>query len=162
MSNIVRMIQGNREPAAPRAWGVSPFAQMERMMDDLLAGFGMPANLTMPTSTMAFMPKMDVTESDKTYDISAELPGMTEKDVSVDVSGDVLTLSGEKRSEHDDKGKDVYRMERSYGRFQRQFTLPANVDVAKIGAKFSNGVLHVTLPKTAENKPESRKIAVTS
>lgn len=165
MNNLIKT-NGNRN-VAPRAWDVMPFGassplmQMERLLDDMFAGFGLPTHLAMP-AVSTFAPKLDVSETDKAFAITAELPGLTEQDINVEVNGDVLTLSGEKRSEHEDNAKGVYRMERSYGRFQRQFTIPANVDAAKVDATFKNGVLHITLPKTAENKPATRKIAVKS
>ncbi len=108
-----------------------------------------------------FTPRMDVTEDDEAVRVSIELPGMDVEDVDVSLSQGVLTISGEKREEREDKGRHYYRMERSYGSFRRSIPLPAEIDEAKIEAVFKKGVLTVTLPKTAEARTR-RKIAVKS
>ena len=102
---------------------------------------------------------MDVTEDEKAYTVSAELPGMNEKDVAVSVKGNALVIEGEKRQEKEEKGKDTYLSERSYGAFKRSFTLPDDVEAGKVKAQFAKGVLTVTLPKTAAAQ-NARKIEV--
>lgn len=102
---------------------------------------------------------MDVTEDDKGYTLTAELPGVDEKNVTVNVKGDTLVIEGEKHQEKEVKGKDSYLSERTYGAFKRCFTLPDDVDGAKIGAQFAKGILTVTLPKTAQAQ-NARKIEV--
>ena len=102
---------------------------------------------------------MDVTEDDKAYTLNAELPGMDEKDISVSVKGGVLIVEGEKRQEKEEKGKDTYLSERSFGAFRRTFNLPDDVDAEKVKAQFAKGVLNVTLPKTAAAQ-HVRKIEV--
>jgi HSP20 family protein len=87
--------------------------------------------------------------------VSAELPGMDDEDIEVSLSRDVLTISGEKKQEKEEKGRDYYRAERSYGSFRRSIPLPAEVNADKVDAVFSKGVLTITLPKTA--KAEGRK-----
>lgn len=108
----------------------------------------------------AIMPNVDMDETDEKYTISAELPGMDEKDVSVTVEGGVLSISGEKKSETEEKRKNYHLSERSYGAFRRSFRLPENVDSDRIAAAFTKGVLTVTLPKTAEAKASQRRIEV--
>lgn len=105
-------------------------------------------------------PRLDVTETEDAYEISAELPGMDEKDIEVTVTSGNLVLKGEKRQEKETKEKDYHLMERSYGQFRRAVRLPNGVDEEKIGAKFSKGVLTLTLPKTKEAKEKTRKIQV--
>ena len=105
------------------------------------------------------LPAVDVAENDKSYVITAELPGVPEKDVEVSVSDDMLVIKGEKRHENEEKGENHYFSERSYGSFRRMFSLPRETDAAKIEAHFKNGVLSVTIPKT-EAKQESRKVEV--
>jgi HSP20 family protein len=107
-----------------------------------------------------FSPSIDVKESDRELRVSAELPGMDEKDIEVSLSKDTLTIKGEKREEKEDKGKDFYRMERSYGSFSRTIPLPTEVDQDKVKAEFKKGVLTVTIPKTAKAMKEKRKISI--
>jgi HSP20 family protein len=102
----------------------------------------------------------DVVEGDKDYRITAELPGMSEKDIEIALVGDVLTLKGEKKEEHEEKGESRYVAERRYGTFQRSFALPEDVDAEKIAASFKNGVITVTLPKRPDAQPKQRKIEV--
>lgn len=103
---------------------------------------------------------VDVAEDDKAYKLTAEVPGIEEKDVDVSVAEGVLTLKGEKRAEKEEKNKNHYVCERSYGSFQRSFALPADIDADKIEASFSKGVLTVTIPKNPKALPASKKIDV--
>jgi len=105
---------------------------------------------------------MDLEETEKEYRITAELPGMEEKDVEVLLAGNTLTLKGEKKEEKEEKGKSFYHVERSYGTFQRTVPLPEGIDLKKIDAEFKNGVLTVKLPKTAEAKTKGRKVPIKS
>lgn len=103
---------------------------------------------------------VDVAEDDKAYTITAELPGLDEKDIDVSISDDVLTLKGEKKAEKEEKGKNRYVCERSYGAFVRSFALPSDSLADKIGARFAKGVLTITLPKNPKAEPASKKIQV--
>jgi len=105
-------------------------------------------------------PAVDVAETDKAYEISAELPGLDEKNVEVKIANGTLTIRGEKKEEKEEKRKDYFLSERRYGSFERRFQIPPGVDAAKIDAAFKNGVLTVTLPKTAEAKATEKTIAV--
>lgn len=107
-------------------------------------------------------PQVDVRESDKEYVIEAELPGMSEKDVELVLKDDVLTLKGEKKSEREEEEEEYHIAERSWGAFERSFRLPEGVDRDKVSAKFKNGVLTVTLPKTEKARKEIKKIAIKS
>jgi len=111
-------------------------------------------------SARSIMPAVDVTETDKAYEIVAELPGMDEKNVEVKVADDILTIKGEKQEEKEERRKDYYLSERSFGSFQRAFQVPAGADTDKIEANFKNGVLMVTLPKSAEAQKAEKKITV--
>jgi HSP20 family protein len=138
-----------------------PFSLLRREMDSLFDNFFRGFDLEPFESRMgAFSPKVDVTENDKEIKISAELPGMEEKDIDVSLQKDMLTIKGEKKEEKEDKGKDYYRMERSYGSFSRTIPLPVEVETDKVEAKFKKGVLSITLPKTAKAVAETKKIAV--
>ncbi|MBF0561606.1 MAG: Hsp20/alpha crystallin family protein [Alphaproteobacteria bacterium] len=104
-------------------------------------------------------PQIDVVETDVAFEINAELPGMTEADVEITCRDDVLSIKGEKKVEHEEKGSNYHLMERRFGSFQRSFRVPKDVDVDKIKARFGNGVLNLSLPKMM--KAESvRKIEV--
>lgn len=92
-------------------------------------------------------PKVDVAETKDTIVVSAELPGMEQKDIGVDLEGEMLTIKGEKQQEKEEKGEKFHRMERSWGAFRRTFRLPSAVEGGKVAATFKNGLLTVTLPK---------------
>jgi HSP20 family protein len=104
-------------------------------------------------------PHMDVSETDKEIRIQAELPGVSESDIDVSPNEDVLTIRAEKKQERKEDREGVHVSERSYGTFQRSIRLPFQVDAEKVQARFENGVLHVTLPKTAPQE-RSRKIQI--
>jgi len=111
-------------------------------------------------STWAAAPAVDIAETEKAYEITAELPGMDEKNVEVKVADGVLTIKGEKQEQKEEKKKDYYLSERSYGSFQRSFQVPDGVDADKIEASYKNGVLTVTMPKSAEAQKSAKKITV--
>jgi len=124
-------------------FGATPF----RNWFDLEPAFQLRTSFTMPS------PAMDIVEEEKVYKLTAELPGLAEKDVEVVVSGDTLTVKGEKKQETERKEKNYTLSERSYGAFSRSFYLPDGVDRDKITAEFAKGVLTVTLPKSAAAAP---------
>jgi HSP20 family protein len=105
-------------------------------------------------------PAVDVVEKDKAYEITAELPGMEEKDIEVKFADGVLSVTGEKKEEKEEKKKDWYLSERRYGSFQRAFRVPEGVDADKIEATFKNGVLTVSLPKSPEAIKREKKIPI--
>jgi HSP20 family protein len=110
--------------------------------------------------TWGKVPAVDVVETGTGYEVIAELPGLDEKNIEVKFSDRTLTIGGEKKEEKEEKKKDYYLSERHYGSFQRSFTVPDGVDAEKIEATFKNGVLTVTLPKTAEAQKKEKKIEV--
>jgi len=110
--------------------------------------------------TGEWCPTVDVSETKDNFVIKAELPGMDDKDVSVTISGDVLTIKGEKKREEEEKDEHHYRAERYYGSFQGSFQLPNSVKADKIEADFEKGILKVTLPKVEEAKKKEVKIKV--
>lgn len=134
--------------------------EIDRLFDDFSRGF-MPALSTGDGQNQAALaPRIDVAETDKAIEITAELPGVDEKDVEVTLNDDVLTIRGEKKSESEDKQKDYHLVERSYGMFRRSMTVPAGIDAEKISADFAKGVLKVTLPKAPETESKAKKIKV--
>ena len=106
------------------------------------------------------MPRVDVSETDMEVKVSAELPGMDEKDISVELQDDVLTLRGEKKSEQEEKGKNWFRREQSWGSFQRSIELPAGVDAGKAKAQFKKGVLVFTAPKRPEEQAQRKTVPI--
>jgi HSP20 family protein len=144
-------------------YGGDPFLslhrEMNRLFDDVLRGsFGVPVQSGEQGGGM-MMPHMDVSETENEVRICAELPGVSEKDVDVSLSGDVLTIRGEKKLERKDDTENYHFVERSYGTFQRSLRLPYAVDPDQVQASFENGVLAVTLPKGKEQE-RSRRIQV--
>ena len=107
-----------------------------------------------------FGPRADVAETDDSVEIAVELPGMSEDDIDIALSGDVLTIRGEKKVEHEKKRKGVYMSERSYGAFYRTIPLPPDVDTDKANAEFKRGVLKVTLPKSEDAQSRIKRIPV--
>ena len=157
--------------SAPEAW--RPFESLRREVDRLFEDFDrgfwhLPSRRALfagepflqQARTWSMAPAVDVSEKEKTYEIAVELPGIDEKDIEVKLSGGVLTIKGEKKEEKEEKRKDYHVSERRYGSFERSFQLPDGVDAEKIDATFKNGVLMVSLPKTAEAQKQEKKIAV--
>jgi HSP20 family protein len=105
-------------------------------------------------------PSVDVSETKDNILIKAELPGLEAKDVDVSISGDMLTIKGEKKKEQEEKDEHHHYVERFYGSFQRSFKIPVNVKADKIDAAFDKGILKVTLPKTEEAKKKEIKVKV--
>jgi HSP20 family protein len=141
--------------------------EMDRMFDRLSDNFAFPSLRDFPT-TAHFWPRLakvtapmvDMSGDEKAYHVSAELPGIDDKDVELTVGDDYLFIKAEKRQAQEDKAKDHFVAERSYGMYQRTFGLPADVDRNAIDAKFAKGVLTITLPKTAKAKASTKKIEV--
>ena len=112
------------------------------------------------TFTEEWLPSVDISENKDSYIVKAELPGLDAKDVDVSLSGDLLTIKGERKKETEEKDENHYRSERYYGSFQRVFRLPSSVKSDKIEATFDKGVLKITLPKLEETKKKEIEIQV--
>ena len=107
-----------------------------------------------------WVPPVDLVEAESQFVLKADLPGLTEGDVNIEVQDGTLTISGERKAEHEQREKGWYRIERSFGRFSRSLSLPDGVDPDRIQASFNHGVLEVRIPKPEERKP--RRIAISS
>ena len=130
-----------------------PFsAEFNRLFDTLFQ--------PVSNGSQRWAPAMDLVEADDHFVLKADLPGLTDDDVTIEVQDGTLTLSGERKSEHETREKGWYRLERSFGRFSRSLTLPEGVDADKIEASFDKGVLEVRIPKPEERKPRRIAIAV--
>jgi HSP20 family protein len=135
-------------------------------MENRLGGFidrmfSEPFGSSFAPESIAWLPAMDIVETPNEYILSAELPGVEQKNVDVSIDDGVLMIRGEKMEERkEEQDKKVYLYERSFGSFERAFALPPIVDVGKIAAEFDKGVLKVHMPKGAEVKPKGRKIDI--
>jgi HSP20 family protein len=136
--------------------------QFDRMFDSLMRGWPLPWRDAprLDLGGFDFAPRVETAETDTAYEVSAELPGVDEKDVKVSIEDNVLTISGEKKAEREERKKDYVVSERSYGSFKRAFTLPDNVALDKVGARFEKGVLKVSLPKAAPSPAKQREIPI--
>lgn len=117
-------------------------------------------NTNLPTRRASFEPNIEVRETEKSYEINAELPGLSKDDFKLAVENDHLTLEGEKKYEREQKDEGYYRSERSYGAFKRVFRLTDSVDKKNIKADFKGGVLTITVPKSKEAKPKTIEVNV--
>jgi HSP20 family protein len=167
-------VPGKVEKVAPstlQAW--RPFEnfrrEVDRLFDDFSGGmwrspFGRSFFDIEPfrraETAFGSVPAVDITQTDKGYEITAELPGMEDKDIEVKLANGVLTIRGEKQDEKEEKNKGYYLRERSFGSFERSFQVPENIDADKISAGFKKGVLTITLPKSAEAQRAEKKIEV--
>lgn len=157
--------RNRRTPTVQDQAGADPFyrlhREMNRLFDEAFSGFGLPAAFG-GSFAGAGAPSIDVRETDETYEIEADLPGVEEDDINVELADNVLTLRGEKRYEREDEDKKggYHVMERSYGSFARSIPLPFDVDSDAVEAVFKNGVLKLSIPKPPEIAAKTKKISV--
>jgi HSP20 family protein len=140
-----------------RGWGRGRdwFRDYERAIDSALR-----APFLTEDEERLMSPRVDVSESEKTVEVSADLPGVDEKDIKIELRNGVLWLSGEKRSASKEESKNMYRSERYYGAFERGISLPCDVEKDKVDASYKDGVLKVILPKTPAAREEVTHIKV--
>ncbi|MDZ5436376.1 Hsp20/alpha crystallin family protein [Pseudomonas fluorescens] len=170
MSNSVKKMpiqtenKSSQHPATSDVW--RPLEKLRQQVDHLFDEFNRGSGLS-PFSRGLFdiepfwrrelighgLPAVDITEKDKSFEITAELPGMDQKNIELKLSNGNLIIKGEKKEDKEEKSKGYYLSERHYGSFERAFSLPKGVDAEKIEASFSKGVLSISLPK----KPEAMK-----
>jgi HSP20 family protein len=154
----------------PRNWArriepdLNKFSGLDRLFDVLLDGLSL-SNHAQTENKSTLLPKLDISKEDHQYSINVEIPGVEEKDMRIEVKGNELTISGEKRYTYETQDKDGspanYYSERSYGSFTRAVTLPEDVDANAIAANYKNGVLTLLLPRREPEKSKSRTISVT-
>jgi HSP20 family protein len=146
-----------------------PFVQIrqeiDRLFDTAFRGFGFPSTgfgreHTPMAQTDWLKPTLDIGASEKEYTISVELPGVDEKEVQLELINDTLKIKGEKKQQKEEKEKNYYRMERSYGSFQRMLSLPEDADQEKIHAVYKNGIMEITIPRKAAPKTEAKQIEI--
>lgn len=137
---------------------------LDQTFDTLMGRFfgNLPARWQGFEPMAALAPQMDIAETETGYTVTMELPGVEEKDINVAIEDGLLSVTGEKKSESESKGKTWHRVERRYGSFARSLRLPTDADEAKIEAKVKNGLLQLSIPRTAESRQKSRKIEIQS
>jgi HSP20 family protein len=169
MVNVRDLIPGNRSPSGSPALyrETDPFMalhrEVNRLFDDMFRGFDAPTFGRLPsavTGWSASWPNLEVSETEREVRVTAELPGLEEKDVEILLDDGMLTLRGEKKSETEDKSRQL--SERFYGRFERQIALGPEVEQDKVAATFKNGVLTITLPKSERAQSKARRIAIST
>ena len=143
----------------------SPLKELEEMEKRLSTIFGRSPMATEgekkeAISVTQWSPLVDITEDDKEYVVKAEIPEMKKEDIKINVHDDVLTVSGERKYEKEEKGKKYHRVERAYGSFLRSFALPENADGSKISAEYKDGMLTVHLPKSEQAKKKAIEVKV--
>lgn len=129
-------------------------SEMNRLFNTMFEGPGQRA-------AQRWVPAMDLVEADDAFVLRADLPGVSQEDVSIEVDDQLLTVAGERKSDHQAREDGFYRLERAFGGFSRSLTLPKGVDAAAVTASFSQGVLEVRIPKPAEAKPRRIRIEAT-
>jgi HSP20 family protein len=161
MTSLIPWKKSNNQLAA-RQRELDPFLRLRQDIDQMFDGMlgDWTGRMNLFDRAQSFMPIVDVHETAKEIRVTAELPGLDEKDIEVSLLDGALYIKGEKREEHEEEKGETYRCERQYGAFQRVIDLPSEVDSDKIKASFKKGVLKVTLPKTKEAQSNRRVIPV--
>lgn len=161
---------GLAKPVRGETLTFEPFQSLRKQVDDLFTNFTVSwPDFEMPriewpnlvgADLVSEIAKFDLSENGKSVKVVADIPGVDEKDVEVLVRDGVLTIKGEKKSEHKEEGEDFYITERKFGSFSRAFRLPDGVDEEAVAANFDKGVLTVTLPKKSKPKTDARRVPV--
>jgi HSP20 family protein len=133
---------------------------LQQEMNRLFGSFLDTPNGGSSTPVRQWIPAMDLVEREDQFVLRADLPGVREDDVTIEVEDTVLTISGERHSAHEERREGYHRIERASGAFRRSLTLPEGVDAASIGARFDNGVLELTIPKPKQRKPQRVEISL--
>jgi HSP20 family protein len=145
-----------------RGW---PFRELDELREEMDRLFERTFGRTVPfrrevPMVRGWMPTIDMFEREDEVVVRAEIPGMSKEDINISALGNTLTISGERKAEEEIKEDNYYCCERSYGRFQRDVTLPQEVDAEKIKASYKSGILEVVLPKKEEAKPKKIEVAI--
>lgn len=170
MADPTKLPVNTEKATAPSGPGWRPFEnlrrEIDRVFEDFNTGFWHAPTLfdNLPSlaraKSFAVAPAVDVAEHENAYEVTAELPGLDDKNVEVKIANGLLSIKGEKQEDKEEKKKDYYVRERSYGTFERSFQIPDTVDTDRIEAVFKQGVLKVTLPKKPEAAQAAKKIDI--
>ncbi|GLO64132.1 heat-shock protein Hsp20 [Vibrio sp. MACH09] len=170
---------GGNTSVSPQQGSVSSLLQlhqeMDRLFDDVWRSFGMPSGLRAARSTSIFSnslfehsllgdyrAKLDVSGSEKEYEVSIDLPGLSEDDIQIELNDNTLVVKGQKEEKSESKDKQYYRVERSAGSFQRTLSLPEDSDRDEISANMKNGLLIIQIPRKALPKGDVKRISISS
>jgi HSP20 family protein len=156
-TSLTKTSNGNIRPSVGYP---SLFEQLRREMDELFDNFGSGISLAAPGLGSGLSLKTDVAETEDALTVTAELPGVEEKDVEVTFDGDLITIKGEKQQKREEKKEAYHLKERSWGSFERVIAVPFHADPDKVTANFEKGVLKLVVPKPPEAKKAVKKIAV--
>jgi len=160
-------VTASQSSSVPASEGVTGFKrEFDRLFDSFFSGGGLLApwqgfGRSLSTGGTV-VPSFDVSENDEGFEVTAELPGMSESHVEITMNDGLLTVAGEKKDERSEEGDNRHVMERRYGAFRRSLRLPESIDEERIAARFDKGVLHVSLPKKPDAVKPPRKIAIAS
>lgn len=140
--------------------GLAPYRDINRIRNELSHFFQDPLAVLQPSPTLfgGWEPNIDVYEDKDKITVKAEVPGMKKEDIEVSVEGDMLTIAGERKEEHEENKGEAYRSERYFGRFERTISLSEAVDPGKVQANYKDGVLTITLPKSEERKAKQIEV----
>src|SRR5262245_33778750 len=127
----------------------NPFRELEQIQERLNRLFAETPDRDEMSGFAGFAPRVDIQETEKEFTVTADLPDMKKEDIKVGLENGTLTIEGERKFEKEDKGKKFHRVERQYGRFVRRFAMPTEVEPAQVQAQYKDGVLKVTMPKSA-------------
>jgi len=137
---------------------------IDRLFGDVFRDFPFASGMGRSLASLApgewLKPTLDIAAGEREYAVTVELPGVDEKDVHLELEGNTLRIRGEKRQEKEEKQRDFYRVERSYGSFQRVLSLPEDADQGEIAARFGKGILTITIPRKPSAKSEARRIPI--
>ncbi|MBN2255639.1 MAG: Hsp20/alpha crystallin family protein [Deltaproteobacteria bacterium] len=161
LKDLLPIRRGERGVSARREEEGHPFFALQQRMNEMFDSFFRDFAIE-PFGEVReqFAPHIDVKEDEKTFIITAELPGMDDKDIDILLERNMVTLKGEKKEEKEEKEENYWHVERRYGSFQRVIPLPEEVDTDKASATFKKGILHITVPKTEQAKAAVKKITV--
>ncbi|MGZ5528022.1 MAG: Hsp20/alpha crystallin family protein [Limisphaerales bacterium] len=140
--------------------GLAPYRDINRIRNELNRFFQDPLAVLQPSPSLfgGWEPNVDVYEDKDKITVKAEVPGMKKEDIEVSVEGDLLTIAGERKEEHEEKKGETYRSERYFGRFERSVSLSQQVDPSKVQANYKDGVLTIMLPKSEQHKPKQIEV----
>ena len=153
---LCKLIPGRNRNALRVRNSFDPFARMGLRMNSLFDDFFGESG----TQLAEYSPRTDVVEDEKHFEVSCELPGLDEKDISVSLTDEILTIEGEKKYESEDNEKGYHHIERSYGSFKRVIPFSSEIDSENAKAEFKKGLLKITLPKIAEEESKTKQIPV--
>lgn len=160
MKNLILRKNNNlhNTPKNHDVWSLQ--SQINKMFDDFLSPFDFYDRLNLGNVETSVFPKINLAENEAEYKIIAELPGMDEEGIELTYEDNILTISGERKDENEQKGKGYYYKESNYGTFRRSIKLPENIIDDKFDARFKNGILTITAPKSKEVNSNAKKIEI--